>query len=383
MIDSSHPGTMIFHHPGPIFMNANAGSQVRPKQLLQAFEALGYEVVPVVGYGAERRRVIQRILNDLSHGRRYDFVYAESRSIPTLLTEPHHFPRFPLLDFKFLLAMRKAGVPVGLFYRDVFWRCAFYRTMIPWPGRLITVPLYWYDWWWYRKIIDHLFLPSMGMEQYLPTNWFAKKCSPLPPGALIPSKSSISPAVSTESLPLRLLYIGGITPPNYNLKPLLEALNNVDDLHLTICCRAAEWEKHQSFYSDCLTDRVEIVHLSGDALNDEYARAHVFALLWEPGEYLNFAVPVKLFESVGQGLPILTLRGTEAARIVEAEELGWVVDNVEQASKQLIDLVQNRKQLEIARQRVLLARERHTWEQRAQKIAVILSNISRPTTDKK
>lgn len=34
MIDSSSPGTIIFHHPGPLFVDARAGSQVRPKQLL-------------------------------------------------------------------------------------------------------------------------------------------------------------------------------------------------------------------------------------------------------------------------------------------------------------------------------------------------------------
>lgn len=312
---------------------------------------------------------MHRVLDDLTRGRRYDFLYAESRSIPTLLTERHHLPLFPLLDFRFLRALRKAGVHTGLFYRDVFWRCALYRTMMPWPARLLTVPLYWYDWWWYRHAIDHLFLPSMGMARYLPTEFFAEKCSALPPGTVISSEVSLAHTISVEPSPLRLLYIGGVEPPNYNLRPLLTVLLQNPALVLTLCCRAPEWEKNRSFYVDLLTDQVDVVHLSGDALTNQYARSNVFGLLREPGEYLNFAVPVKLFESVGQGLPILTLRGTEAARIVEAEGLGWVVDSIEQAVKKLNDLVEDRRQLEAVREQVLQARKRHTWKQRAQQIA--------------
>jgi glycosyltransferase involved in cell wall biosynthesis len=370
---------MIFHHPGPVSMDARSGSQVRPWRLLQAFKSLGHEVEPIIGYGAERQQAMRRVLEDQSRGRRYDFVYSEARSIPTLLTEPHRLPRFPLLDFRFLRTLRNAGVPVGLFYRDVFWRFDMYRTMLPWLGRVTTVPLYWYDWYWYRRVVDHLFLPSMGMAPHLPTDWFADRCSALPPGALLPTTECDRNDVTADPSPLRLLYVGGVKPPSYDLRPLLAVLKQTPDIFLTLCCRLPEWGECQSLYAPLLTDRVEIVHLSGDALADQYARSDVFGLLWEPGEYLDFAVPVKLFESVGYGLPILTLKGTEAARIVETEGLGWVVDDVGQARDQLLALCQDRGQLAAVGQHVLAARARHTWEQRARRVAETLLRLDART----
>jgi hypothetical protein len=89
----------VFHHPGPVAPNGRAGSQVRPWQLLQAFREEGYDVVPVVGHGAERRQQIEAVYHALSSGRRISFVYSESRSIPTLLTEPYRLPRFPTHGF--------------------------------------------------------------------------------------------------------------------------------------------------------------------------------------------------------------------------------------------------------------------------------------------
>lgn len=180
-------------------------------------------------------------------------------------------------------------------------------------------------------------------------------------------------AITKNTSSLRLLYVGGIEPPTYNLRPLLVALKQLPNIDLALCCRASDWQKNQSFYADWMTDRIEILHLSGDALTDQYARSDVFGLLREPGEYLDFAVPVKLFESVGHGLPIITLRGTEAARIVETEGFGWAFDNIEQASRFLIDLLRDRRQLEIVREQVLKVRECHAWSQRARQIAKTLS----------
>ena len=42
--------------------------------------------------------------------------------MPTLLTEPHHFPTHPLLDFGFFRYVKKQGIPIGLFYSDIFWK---------------------------------------------------------------------------------------------------------------------------------------------------------------------------------------------------------------------------------------------------------------------
>jgi glycosyltransferase involved in cell wall biosynthesis len=369
----------VFHHPGPVAPNGRAGSQVRPWQLLQAFREEGYDVVPVVGHGAERRQQIEAVYHALSSGRRISFVYSESRSIPTLLTEPYRIPRFPLMDFRFLRAMREAKVPVGLFYRDVFWRFDMYRTMLSWPGRAMTIPLYWYDWWWYQRAVDHLFLPSQGMAAHLPTPWPTERLSALPPGI-----RSLNIAGSTESPrraePLQFLYVGGVRPPTYDLTPLLATVRGLPGVRLTLCCRPEEWEAVGPRYAAWINNPVNIVHRTGEELRELYAEADLFALLREPHGYLDFAVPVKLFESVGYGLPILTLAGTEAARMVDQYELGWVVGDTASIRPLVEKLRGNPSLLTEKRLAVSRVQDQHSWGARVREIVRTLGRYGPPVS---
>lgn len=366
----------VFHHPGPVAPNGRTGSQVRPWQLLQAFREEGYDVVPVVGHGAERRQQIEAVYHALSSGRRISFVYSESRSIPTLLTEPYRLPRFPLMDFRFLRAMRRAGIPVGLFYRDVFWRFDMYRTMLSWPGRSMAIPLYWYDWRWYQRVVDHLFLPSQGMAAHLPTVWPLDRLSALPPGIRFSDIAGlIQSPIQAESL--QFLYVGGVRPPSYDLAPLLTAVRELPGVKLTLCCRPEEWEGVRSHYAASINDQIEVVHRTGEALRDLYAKADLFALIRQPHEYLDFAVPVKLFESVGYGLPILTLAGTEAARMVDQYGLGWVVADTESV-KPLVERLQGDPPLLAERRKAVCgAQDQHTWGARVREIARQLGRYDR------
>jgi len=137
---------MIFHHPLPIVDNGRSGSQVRPYQMLQAFRSLGLDVEVIAGYAAERSQRSQRVREQLRKGRRFSFVYSESSTLPTLLTEPSHMPISPKVDFGLLIEMRATGIPIGLYYRDVNWRFAHFRGMANWYKRAVMIPFYKYDW---------------------------------------------------------------------------------------------------------------------------------------------------------------------------------------------------------------------------------------------
>ncbi len=358
-------GSIIFHHPGPVTPGGRSGSQVRPWRLLEAFRESGHEVEAVTGYGAERSRQIERLHTDIERGRRFDFIYSEARSIPTLLTERHRVPLYPLLDFRFLRDMRRKGIPVGLYYRDVFWRFDMYRGMLPWPARAVTVPLYHYDWWWYRRTVDHLFLPSLRMAAHLPGAWPHDRLSALPPGTQI--ANDIPVRGSTDGS-LRLLYVGGVRPPTYDLTPLLESVSAIPSLRLTLCCRREEWEQHRSYYSPSLCERVAITHLSGEQLTDLYAEADLLALILQGSSYLDFAVPVKVFESIGYGVPVMALGNNAAATLIENDDMGWVVSNVAEAQSMLKRLAENPALVLQKRQRVSSARRKHTWMARVNEI---------------
>ena len=114
----------IFHVPNYISQEAKVGSQVRPKKMIEAFKSLGYQVDVVMGYGKERKKQIKIIKKNIKKGYRYDFLYSESSTMPTLLTEKNHIPIYPVLDFGFMNFCKKQGLKIGLFYS-----CLLYTSL--------------------------------------------------------------------------------------------------------------------------------------------------------------------------------------------------------------------------------------------------------------
>ena len=92
---------MIFHVPNYIDLEAKSGSNIRPIKMINAFKEIGYDVDVVMGYASERKSKIKEIKNNIKNGVKYDFLYSESSTMPTLLTEKNHLPTHPFLDFSF------------------------------------------------------------------------------------------------------------------------------------------------------------------------------------------------------------------------------------------------------------------------------------------
>ncbi|MDC4646009.1 hypothetical protein OHV73_19385, partial [Acinetobacter baumannii] len=86
---------IIFHCPFPLDLNAKSASGIRPIKILQAFRDLGCNVDLVTGYSRERRLAINEIKRKIKNGHQYSFVYSESSTMPTALTDPHHLPLNP------------------------------------------------------------------------------------------------------------------------------------------------------------------------------------------------------------------------------------------------------------------------------------------------
>lgn len=369
---------IIFHHPDTIQTNGSSGSSLRPYKMLQAFKALGYQVDEVTGTANERKASIKVIKKRIQSGEHYSFLYAENRSIPTALTEHHRLPNHLFLDHLFFLFCKNSGIPVGLFYRDVYWRHPVYKTMLPLIGRIITIPLYWFDWLWHRMTVTHLFVPSLRMSAYLPGTWPTASLSALPPGCDVYETPNRSEYQKKESGSLELLYVGGSTPPNYDLLPLLELAHRVEQVRLTIITRESEWKKNLPYYKRLLGNNITIIHASGSELNKYYASADLFANIRSYSDYLKFAVPVKLFEAASFGLPILSETGTEAADIIRREDLGWVEENLAELEQRLHQLAVEKNLIVEKRRKMKMARHHFTWKERAQQVSRTLS--SRQTT---
>ena len=362
----------IFHYPHPIVDKPGIGSALRPNRMRAAFENIGYQVDEISGYGAQRKRAIREIKRNIRNGVKYDFVYSESVNVPTLLTDQDHLPRHPFLDFSFFRFCRKNGIPVGLFYRDMHWQFPVYREHVARWKQMITLPLFRYDLGMYRKNVDILYVPSDRMGAVVPHD----TTKPLPPGGQErPGVLAQRAEKKQEQGSLWVFYVGNVVGV-YDVTAFCKAVSETDNVHLTICTPQASWEQMRQHYEPYLCDRIRVVHKSSAELQPYYEEADVFCCCLEANEYTRLAMPIKTFEAISYGVPVMMTEGIAAGELIAREACGWVVSNDAEAYAVL--LARLRDDPEDVRQKTkntLAIAPAHTWESRARQVAEDLTNL--------
>ena len=114
-INTGEHRRIIYYLPVPLRDNAASASGIRPLKMLNAFRKAGYTVDLVVGHSRDRKQAFAKIRRNVRQGVRYAFVYGESSTMPSELTDPGHFPLRPLVDFRFLRFCHRRDIPVGFF----------------------------------------------------------------------------------------------------------------------------------------------------------------------------------------------------------------------------------------------------------------------------
>lgn len=350
---------MIFHIPAALDENAVSASGIRPLKMIKGFKKAGFEVDAVSGNAMERKAKASEIINKIKNGEKYDFCYSESSTMPTLLTDRHHLPLHPFVDFGFFRELKRNNIPIGLFYRDVYWAFDLYKKSVPTLKRVFAVHFYKYDLKQYDRFVDTLFLPSLKMLQYIPGGVKIPNVQPLPSGCEIYDQITEKNGRSG----LNILYIGGITQPLYDLTPLIEAVRGRKMLNLTVICRKNEYDSMKDFYKMESEPNISVIHGSGEIVKESYKKADVFANLRVFDEYLKFAMPFKLFETVSYGVPVVASPGTAVADFVENNNAGWVVDG--NYGEFLQNLAENKELVEEKKKAVIKAIPENTWEARA------------------
>jgi glycosyltransferase involved in cell wall biosynthesis len=358
---------MIFHHPLPVRPGAESASGIRPYQMMEAFRSIGYDVDAVCGYSADRARAIGEVDARIRQGERYAFMYGESSTEPTLLTDRHHLPVRPLLDFGFFARLKAAGIPLGLFYRDVYWRFPEYGTALPWWKVVAAKAFYAYDLIQYQRLLDRLYLPSMAMADHVP-RVDRSRMAALPPGFID------RPSVHRPAAALRLLYVGGLGA-HYQMHELFRALETLPQVEFTLCTREAEWQAARHEYPLPPTGNVRVVHRSGSALADLFEEADLCVLCVKPHRYWGFAAPVKLYEYVGMGRPVIASSGTLAGDFVAQQGIGWSVPyEASQIEAVLRRIAAERSMLDTPLPALRRIRHEHTWPARARRVAADLTS---------
>lgn len=361
----------IFHIPNYIDKTSKSGSSVRPQMMIKAFEEIGYHVDYVMGYGKERKSQIEKIKQNIRNGVKYEFLYAENSTTPTLLTEKNHIPKYPFLDFGFFKFCKKYGIKIGLFYRDVYWKFPLYKQGVSFGKRMVTLPMFYYDLKKYKRYVDILYLPSKRMKKYVDIPII---CKELPPGCATRTLNEEGHCKEKVNQELNIFYVGGISGL-YNLTKLFKVVKELPFVKLVVCCRENEWKEHKAGYSRYLNDRVEIIHKSGEELEKYYAETDICSLFFESEEYRSFAMPIKLFEYLGHKKPVIATENTAAGEFVRENAVGWEVPYSEEDLRNLLKEINDNKQtLEKMENNICNTLEKNTWKARAYQVEKDLSS---------
>lgn len=368
----------IFYLPYELDPLAARARMVRPRKMMQAFRDVGYDVFEITGYVAERKERIAALKAEIGAGQRFDFMYAEASTMPTLLTEPHHFPTHPLLDFGFFRYVKKQGIPIGLFYSDIFWKFEDYGKDLSFWKKTAALTCYRYDVKQYERLLDKFYLPTEKLLDYLGSDRLCAVAEALPPGASdIPAAPRAEAGQADDPAALTILYVGGVGG-YYQIGELLKAVNAVDRCRMILCCREQDWEKTKNELQPLLSDRIEVVHKSGEELEDCYQRADLCSLMFRHNPYIDMSQPVKAYEYLAHGIPMLATEGMAIADFVKRYDIGWTLDDSAEAiAQQLQACIEHPELLEEKRERCRQARPLHTWKARAEQVALGLKPLGK------
>ncbi|MBR0267199.1 MAG: glycosyltransferase family 1 protein [Clostridia bacterium] len=355
----------IFYLPYKLDEHGAGARMMRPRKMAQAFRDIGYEVTMISGTSSERRGLIHDVKKRITAGEKFDFLYMESHTEPTLLTDPSHLPTHPFLDYGFLKYAKKNGIPIGLFYSDLFWKYDGYGSGLPEWKKKSALKCYGYDIRQYEKLLQKFYVPDVKtFSEVIGSEKLTSIMSELSPGAenlQVPEKNEVK-------APLTVFYVGGLGG-NYQIAELVKAVHDSENVRLILCCREAEWEREKPGFAEYLCDRIEVIHKSGDELAEYYDTADIGSLLFKRGSYIDMAKPFKAYEYLGHELPVMSTKGTAIGSFVEKNDIGWNIAYSAKAIQRVFrEIFEDPALLPQKRRNCKYAKAENLWTCRAEQV---------------
>lgn len=312
-----------------------SGSSVRPNKIIAEFMKFSKErnknLIVISGDSKERRQQIVTFKKTIKFSS-VEYCYFENATMPIWLTDQDKIPRNYLWENNFLKQLYKQGIPIGIFYRDVYWK---FKDYYPFRGIKLSIMkmIYKKELKFYDNIANKIFLPSLSMNEYCQ---FKAETFALPPAIddVYPSDNKFENKT--------LFYVGSLNE-NSGLNDIIQIAETIRKNNLNfkikIVCPKDDLLKSKEKFKLLLSDsNVEILHLHGEELKKEYKNVSIALIPRKVNSYNSFAMPIKLFEYIENGLPIISSNITETAKFIESNEVGCVYKSNADFTKILVKL---------------------------------------------
>lgn len=351
---------IIYYYPEEFSNLREKGSQIRPQEILKAFIAEGHNVFIISGCSNNRKKKIDILKEKIKEGEIFHLCYGESTNQTFFLSNKNHFPVF-LVDISLFRILKSNNIPSGIFYRDAYW-CFNNLRPISNLKYFIKYIFHKIEWKVLTKYFSVIFLPTLGILEVLPKVNSNFRTRQLPPGHNDPSLKKFSGITGK----LKILYVGGVKPPYYDISELLS--NSLgSDIEITICTRKEEWETYKLNYP-LINSNIKIIHKSGDDLAELYNSSHIFIDLRKGNTYLDMAMPIKYFEAIGYEKPIICFSGSEISNFIEKNQIGWTINSINELNVLIKQIMENEDDLKKKQERLGIIKQYHTWRYRSKQI---------------
>lgn len=344
------------------FGELSSGSSVRPFRMYNALVNLGHEVKLLEGQQnrrKERQAKVKEILDWLDNNKP-DICYVE----------PPSGPFFNQIDLSLLKKVHKMGVPIGLFYRDFYWKFSKWA----WKGtplwkQTILKMMHRRDLVAFRKYCDVIYFPSQECIKILESVNF-RRVGVLPPGCN-------EPRGEVKLGAREIFYAGGVREAD-GIDDLLIALDRINKSGFRVKFNLIT-KKEELVYlknSELLkSDWIEVIEASGEALEPIYARCDLGVLPKKRHFYMDMAISVKVLECMSHGLPMISTDCPAMARFIQQNESGLIckegADSIENA---ILEYYTNDELYHALLENVKKAALNNTWEKRVEQVISDLLN---------
>ncbi len=345
---------------------AKSGSSVRPQRLYKAFLDLGIDVKLISGIG-NKKNIRKNAVKDA-------LEYLKEETPDICYIEPPSGPLFFNCDRKLIKLLYKKEIPIGLFYRDAYWKFPEFagknisKSFVDKVKEIIIRVMQQRDYKLYKKCCSKVYFPTELMASYFD---FPDK-SELPPGCFVPENTEIN---EKKDEIVTAIYVGGATK-RYGLPLIINSVkllnNNNIKIHIKVVCSEKSWndfkaENRNLFEKDL--NCIEVLHLSGAELSRHYMLSDFGIIPLQKNEYNDFAFPIKLSEYLSYQLPIVTTDCTETADFVSENDIGIIAkDNEKDFAEALLKMATDSKLRNQYKINCIKARNDNLWITRAEKV---------------